>query len=128
MENLHLSFDNVLKYDGIIVSITGMLIVFLSLLFISFFIRILPIALAKLDELKEKKTALAQPVVKAAPVAQNLPEDAELNAAIMAVIAIELEQLNSADDQKITIDTHTPARSVWAAAGKMRTLSARISS
>lgn len=126
MENLHFSFENIIAENGIVVSIMGMLIVFLSLAFISLFITYLPKMLAGVDSLMQKRAKAEEAAVEVKEA--ELEEDADLYAAICTVIALEVELHNFGDDQRITLKTDPDVPSAWATVGKVRTLSTRIAS
>jgi len=127
MENLSFSFQNILDENGITISIIGMLIVFISLALISIFIKYLPKLLQLFDYLKNlKEKGIKNPQPESIP--ENFEDDEELFVAICAVIALEIEMSNFGDDQHITLKTGGKIPTVWATAGKMRTLSSRIAS
>jgi Na+-transporting methylmalonyl-CoA/oxaloacetate decarboxylase gamma subunit len=127
MENITFDFDNVISQGGLIISIMGMIIVFLSLAFISLFIKFLPKILGLLDNINKPKSK--KPV--AIDVKTDQSEEAideGIEAAICAVIALEIGLNNFGDDQRITLDAFGDVPTAWATAGKMRSLSKRIAS
>jgi Na+-transporting methylmalonyl-CoA/oxaloacetate decarboxylase gamma subunit len=127
MENLTFSFQNILNENGITISIIGMLIVFLSLTLISLFIKYLPKILQVIDYIKNIKERKIKES-GSDTILENIDDNAELYAAICAVIALEIELSNFGDDQHITLKTGSDKPTAWATVGKMRTLSSRIAS
>ena len=112
--NLAFSWQNVLDGNGIWVTITGMVIVFFGLIFISVFIASLPHLLSLRDSIQQKKESVGVEEEE-----EELDED--LLAAISYVVWCEREELESADHQKITMQKGE-SNSIWAQVGRMRTL------
>jgi Na+-transporting methylmalonyl-CoA/oxaloacetate decarboxylase gamma subunit len=123
---IQVSLQNVLNNHGIAITITGMVIVFSGLVLISLFITQLPNLLRIYDRLRARKNQGTNPVSKAdlnaeAALDAAAQED-EIMAAISLVIHLELERLTG-ESQKITISRRPGQGSIWASAGKMRSLS-----
>ncbi len=120
---IHLSWQNVLDGNGLSITITGMSIVFAGLAFISLFISQVPNALALLDRLFAPRPSRPEPEtgLTAEP---GEPTEEEVLTAIALALHLELER-SSGDSQKITISRKQRQASIWASAGKMRTLSQR---
>jgi Na+-transporting methylmalonyl-CoA/oxaloacetate decarboxylase gamma subunit len=118
---IQVSLQNVLDGHGIAISLTGMLIVFSGLVLISLFITQLPNLLALYDRLTTRRSDQSVPV-PTAPEASDREED--IMTAIALVIHLELERLTG-ESQKITISRRPGQGSIWASAGKMRSLSQR---
>lgn len=119
---IHISFQNVLESHGIAITLTGMMIVFSGLVLISLFITQLPNLLSVYDRLTTRKVREKKPVAEAI-TDEASPED-EIMTAIGLVIHLELERLTG-ESQKITISRSSGPGSIWASAGKMRSLSQR---
>lgn len=113
------SWQNVIDGNGIGITVTGMLIVFSGLLLISLFIAALPRAL----ELKGRIAAIrdiSAPVPTAA--ATEPPSEAEIMAVISLVLHLETER-SLGEGHRLTISRQNRQGSIWASAGKMRSLS-----
>jgi Na+-transporting methylmalonyl-CoA/oxaloacetate decarboxylase gamma subunit len=114
--NLAFSWQNVLDGNGLWVTVTGMAIVFLGLIIISAFIAILPRALAYVDSFKKKTKEVEEEPKKN----KNIDED--ILAAIGYIVWCEREEMESSDRQIITMQ-RGQSDSIWAQAGRMKTLS-----
>ncbi len=113
-----LSWQNVIDGHGIGISITGMLIVFSGLTLISLFITALPKILA--SGRAEKKAAAAKAAIENTVSAEPTEED------IIAVLALVLHaefEHSLGEMTHLTISRQQRTGSVWASAGKMRSLS-----
>ncbi len=119
---IHVSLQNVLDNHGIAITVTGMLIVFSGLVLISLFITQLPNLLSLYDRLTTRAVRDAVPVEEA--VSDAAMQEDEIMTAIGLVIHLELERLTG-ESQKITISRRPGQGSIWASAGKMRSLSQR---
>ena len=128
MENISFSFQNILNENGIIISIMGMLIVFLSLATISIIIKYLPRILVGIDYLKNRRETKVIEESNEKSIVDEIPKDSELYAAICAAIALEIGLSNFGDDQLITLKAGSEMPTAWATVGKLRTLSSRIAS
>ncbi len=129
------AFDvqNIINGDAIGISLTGMLIVFSGLLFISIYIAILPKILAflsKSDSKKMKKQGKkAEPATEemvSVPIEKtNDTESYDIASVIGLVLQLEEERMSKVDNELITIvrDLHQP--SMWGTAGKMRKIPRR---
>ncbi|PLX94084.1 MAG: hypothetical protein C0620_06675 [Desulfuromonas sp.] len=117
---IHFDPANILRGDGITITLIGMIIVFSGLLLISLFIRLLPRALALIDHLCTKSEARNS---SSSPISTT-PSDDEVHAAICLAIHMELERCGG-DLQRITISRRPAPGSFWNSAGKMRSLSDR---
>lgn len=115
---MNFSWQNVIDGNGIGISLTGMMIVFSGLLFISLFITALPRVLS----LKERFSAAPTPSAADMIVTDELPSDAEIMAVISLVLHLELER-SLGEGHKVTISRKKRQGSIWASAGKMRSLS-----
>lgn len=112
---MNFSWQNVIDGNGIGITITGMLIVFSGLLLISLFIAALPRVLA----LKDGKPEIAkQPELVAEPGESS---DGEIMAVIALVLHIETER-SFGEGSRLMI-SRKKRGSIWASAGKMRSLS-----
>lgn len=113
-----LSWQNVIDGHGLGISITGMLIVFAGLSFISFFITALPKVLAATGaERASKETVETE---EAAAPAEPTEED--MMAILSIVLHAEMEH-STGEMTHLTISRQQRQGSVWASAGKMRSLS-----
>ncbi len=119
---IHISFQNVLESHGIAITLTGMMIVFSGLVLISLFITQLPNLLSVYDRLTTRKVREKKPVAEA--ITDDVSPEDEIMTAIGLVIHLELERLTG-ESQKITISRSSGPGSIWASAGKMRSLSQR---
>ncbi|MFW5972752.1 MAG: OadG family protein [Bacteroidota bacterium] len=117
-----MGIDNIIAGDGIGLAITGMLIVFAGLIFISLYIAAIPRALEWAESQKQRREERRRPAPTAA--ASGI-EDPTLRAAIALAIQLELENELPLDAQRITIQRDA-AQNAWTFAGKMRTLSTRM--
>ncbi len=111
-----LSWQNVLDGHGIGISITGMLIVFSGLTLISFFITALPRILATGNK---KDKAAREAVVSETPAE---PTEEDIIAVLALVLHAEMEH-SLGEMTHLTISRQQRTGSVWASAGKMRSLS-----
>ncbi len=118
---IHVSLQNMLDGHGIAITITGMTIVFAGLVLISLFITQLPNLLGLFDRLTTRKVQEAAPLPV---VAEEAAQEDEIMTAIGLVIHLELERLTG-ESQKITISRRPGQGTIWASAGKMRSLSQR---
>jgi len=129
---LALSWQNVLDGDGIGVSLTGMSIVFSGLVLISLYIAGIPRLFAffdyRIEAGKLKAERKAQKTVKKeksdSQTGSILEGDPDLAAAIAFVLRSEYEYSTAEDHQRITI-VRDADQSIWAVAGKMRSLSSQ---
>lgn len=119
---IQISLQNVLDNHGIAITLTGMLIVFSGLVLISLFIAQLPNLLTVYDRLRTRQGRKSDPDVKTVPA--TTPQEDEIMTAICLVIHLELDRITG-ESQKITISRHPGQGSIWASAGKMRSLSQR---
>ena len=117
-----MGLHNIIEGDGIGLAITGMLIVFLGLVFISLYITALPRLYTWMQHQRHRRVERAVP---ASSRADTGLDDQALRAAIALVIQMELDNEQALDDQRITIQ-HDVAQEAWAFAGKMRSLSTRM--
>lgn len=117
-----MGLHNIIEGDGIGLAITGMLIVFFGLVFISLYIAVLPRLFGWVQVQKRRRLERRMPAPAHTP--QGL-DDPVLRAAIALVIQLELEHEQTLDAQRITIQ-RDEAQEAWAFAGKMRTLSTRM--
>ena len=113
--------ENIIEGDGIGLAITGMLIVFFGLVFISLYIGVLP---RLFDWVQARKQRRLEQKATTAPAAAGV-DDPTLRAAIALVIQMELDHEQALDDQRITIQ-RDESQEAWAFAGKMRSLSTRM--
>lgn len=110
-------WENVIAGNGVGLAISGITIIFLSLLSISLFIRLLPRVLALVDPAARIRTA-------AAPEVKDIPEAlsaAEKEAVIALVLHLELEY-QSGESGRVTLRPHA-SRSMWSSSARMRSLS-----
>ena len=112
-----LNWQNVIDGHGLQISITGMLIVFSGLALISFFITSLPKILALGGAGATNKAAAD---VSAEPKAEPTEED--IIAVLTVVLHAEMEH-SLGEMTHLTISRQQRTGSVWASAGKMRSLS-----
>jgi Na+-transporting methylmalonyl-CoA/oxaloacetate decarboxylase gamma subunit len=123
---MNISFQNVLDADGIGIAITGMLIVFSGLVFISIYIALIPKILPRMEsgfrKLKEKPSKAPK---AAAMVSGGTDVTEEMMAAIAYVIRMEREYEDAEDHQRITVVREEAGR-VWAVTGRLRNLSNRM--
>jgi len=123
------SVENVIKGDGINISITGMSIVFAGLLFISVYIWLLPKILdvftgkdsrKKADQITKKKSP-----VKITGEEEFDTEANDIASVIGLVLNFEQERLSMTGNEQITITRNTGSKSIWGTAGKMRSMPRR---
>jgi len=114
---MNFSWQNVINGNGIGITITGMLIVFSGLLLISLFITALPRILA----LKGDKKSAPQKAHEAVELDSGEPTEDEIMAVIGLVLHIETER-SLGEGSRLTI-SRKKRGSIWASAGKMRSLS-----
>lgn len=115
------SWQNVVDGNGIGITLTGMLIVFSGLLLISLFITVLPRILELQSRLRSQRgssPAVTQPVV----MVDEEPSEAEIMALISLVLHLETER-SLGEGHQLTISRKQRQGSIWASAGKMRSLS-----
>lgn len=91
MDKLSFSIQNIINGDGISLSITGMVIVFIALSIISTFIALLPKMLPILESILPEEHVHHGPTKKA---------DKKDNSEVLAAIGYALVKLNSAKRQK----------------------------
>lgn len=116
---MNLSWQNVIDGQGIGITLTGMLIVFSGLALISLFIVILPKLLELPGRLANRETT-AQEIRQA--VDDSEPSEEELIAVISLVLHEEMQR-SLGEWTQLTISRQQPHGSIWASAGKMRSLS-----
>lgn len=116
-----MGLQNIIDGNGIGLAVTGMLIVFFGLVFISLYITALPRVFAW-TQAQQRRAKRKAPTP--ARTASGL-DDPALCAAIALVIQMELDNEQVLDAQRITI-ARDEAQGAWAFAGKMRTLSTRM--
>lgn len=114
---MSVGWENVIAGNGVGLAISGITIIFLSLLSISLFIRLLPRVLALVDSgTRDRATS--------ASVATERPEplsEAEKEAVIALVLHLELEY-QSGESGRVTLRPHA-SRSMWSSSARMRSLS-----
>lgn len=116
---MNYSWQNVIDSNGIGITLTGMLIVFSGLLLISLFI----VALPRVLELKERIVAVRNiSIPEPADTPETPPSDAEIMAVISLVLHLETER-SLGEGHRVTISRQKRQGSIWASAGKMRSLS-----
>jgi Na+-transporting methylmalonyl-CoA/oxaloacetate decarboxylase gamma subunit len=116
---MNYSWQNVIDGNAIGITLTGMLIVFSGLLLISLFITCLPRILA----LKERLAAASETAEAVTPNAAVVePSEDEIMAVISLVLHMETER-SLGEGSKLTISRQQRQGSIWASAGKMRSLS-----
>lgn len=118
-------WQNVIDGGGIDITVTGMLIVFLGLLFISFFIASLPHALKLVDNLTAKRKPAVFQSQNERKSSNPDEQEAIITSVIATVIHAELEKSGFGDQSKITISRDVSH--FWASTGKMRKLPNRSS-
>lgn len=123
------SWANVEAGRGVAISVAGMTIVFLGLVFISMFIAALPLVLNWLNDFGRAKSTCCKAKHKSdsdrgGSQTKDKGNKAELAVAIAYVLHAEAERLSVGIDQKITIE-RGGSPSNWAVVGRMRTLSTR---
>ncbi len=111
------SWQNVIDGNGVGITLTGMLIVFSGLALISLFITALPRLLNRSPRLTPASAA-----VSARAAVGSEPTEEEVMAAISLVLHLELEH-SLGEDAHLTISRQQRQGSIWASAGKMRSLS-----
>lgn len=109
-------FHNIVNGHGIGIMLTGMLIVFSGLLLLSSFI----VVLSKVVDHKKKSRPDPVPIIAATEEVEPTPE--ELVSLISLVIYLETERILGETSQ-LTIPRQSRQGSIWASAGKMRSLS-----
>ncbi len=122
-----MGFHNIAAGDGVGIMLTGMAIVFVGLTLITFYIAGIPKLFETLSKAKGKTTSIKRPLAAQRQTSEVpvISSDSAMMTAIAAVIQLELEQQRTFDDQRITIE-RSSSQQIWAAAGKMRTLSTRM--
>jgi len=115
---MNFSWHHVITGDGIGITVTGMLIVFSGLALISLFIKVLPLIL----ERKSTETMATAKLAEQALAVDAEPTDEELLAIISVVLHEEIER-SLGDSGRLTIARQQKHASIWASAGKMRSLS-----
>jgi Na+-transporting methylmalonyl-CoA/oxaloacetate decarboxylase gamma subunit len=109
-------FHNILNGHGIGIMFTGMLIVFSGLLLLSGFI----IVLSKVVDQKKKIKPGPDPIFAATEEAEPTPD--ELIALTSLIMYLETER-SLGESTQLTIPRQSRQGSIWASAGKMRSLS-----
>lgn len=109
-------FHNIVNGHGIGIMLTGMLIVFSGLLFLSSFIAVL----SKVVEQKNKIKRGPPPPIIVSEEAEPTPD--ELMALTSLVVYLETER-SLGEWTRSTIPRQSRQGSIWASAGKMRSLS-----
>ena len=120
---LGINLQNIADNDGLAVSITGMTIVFLGLLFVSVFIALLPRILDQMDRLLAWKSG-QDPADEASEIIDETIDE-EIAAAITMVLEHAMTPEDGSAFQRITI-RRTPTDSVWKQAGLLRRLSTQL--
>lgn len=114
---MSVGWENVVAGNGVGLAISGTIIIFLSLLSISLFIRLLPRVLAMIDG-SAKDLPVSEAVVSSTPEPLT---DAEKEVVIALVLHMELEYL-SGESGRVTLRPHA-SRSMWSSSARMRSLS-----
>lgn len=115
---MNLNWHNVLEGHGIGISLTGMFIVFSGLVVMSFFITALPRMLALGTNGGSKKVE----TVEADNEDSGEPTEEDIIAILATVLHAEMEH-SFGEMTSLTISRQQRHGSVWASAGKMRSLS-----
>ena len=115
---MNYSWQNVIDGNAIGITLTGMMIVFSGLAFISLFITALPRVLNLRSYLAAGATAKTE---RSIPATLE-PSEAEIMAVISLVLHMELER-SLGEGGQLTISRQQRQGSIWASAGKMRSLS-----
>ncbi|MGK5091191.1 OadG family protein [Deltaproteobacteria bacterium TL4] len=113
------SVQNIIDGQGIEITLTGMLIVFLGLLCVSFFIAAIPHVLKLLERgisAKKKRTQSSSTVM----TSKGDSEEDLIPALIGLVLHMELELSSASDNQRITLSKTEDQRSKWGNVAKMR--------
>lgn len=118
---MSLNWDNVIAGNGIGITITGMLIVFSGLALISFFISVLP-RILEYRQSKQVGISESGSAQQEACVADQEPTEEELLAIISLVLHEEMER-SLGEMSRLTIARQKQHASIWASAGRMRSLS-----
>lgn len=116
---MNFSWQNVIDGNGIGITLTGMMIVFSGLLFISLFIAALPRVLSLKEWFASRAESSAADI---ATTDDEPPSEAEIMAVASLVLHLELER-SLGEGHKLTISRKKRQGSIWASAGKMRSLS-----
>lgn len=116
---MNLSWMNVVAGNGIGITVTGMLIVFSGLALISFFIVILP---KVLDRSCWPVLNLGRAKTDEQITVDSEPTEEELLAVVSLVLHAETER-SLGEWTQLTISRQQRHGSIWASAGKMRSLS-----
>lgn len=139
------SLQNIVQGNGVAISITGMAIVFSGLIFMSIFIKLLPVILEKLDKKPEKQAAVKTEPVKRSAAETVEPAEAPLSvgASVAAeaeteddeskdiasliglILHLESERFYASDNRYITINRNGERQSLWGRIGRMRQLPQR---
>ena len=119
MDTSKFGWENVIRGQGIELTVTGMLVVFLGLLLIATFVNYLPVVFALLGRVNAR-----QRHSDLEPVSSPEHDEDEIAAVLGYVIEMEINHSLLTGPKKITIDEEG-RDSAWGYAGKMRTLSAR---
>ena len=111
---------NIAANDGLAVSVTGMVIVFLGLILVSLFIAGLPVVLDFYDRMRNRDHGGEPPVAE---------DDSRIDAEIAVAIAMVLEHAMTPEDgsafQRITIRRGT-TESIWRHAGRLNSLTSQV--
>ena len=117
--------QNIIDHGGILLSIAGLVVVFVGLILISLFIQWLPNALALFDRVfgtSESASAHAHPVVQEA----EDTIDRDVAVAIATVLERELAPEDGSAMQRITI-RRSPGENLWRISARMRVVSPKPS-
>lgn len=116
-----LSWQNVIEGHGLGITLTGMLVVFSGLAFISLFIALLP-RLLDGSRLAWRRRRPDAPAEDAAAGPPGEPSTEELLAIIGLVLHAETER-SLGEWTQLSLSRQQQHSSIWASAGKMRSLS-----
>lgn len=123
MHELNFSFQNVVDGNGWNISIVGMSIVFLGLICISLYIRVLPKILAFIhDQVARVEGREAKP---------KIPKPVSLTNLELSAIAYVVEAENQRREMsnlRVTIPAQGDYKSPWSLSNKMRTFPVRTAS
>lgn len=112
---MSMGWDNVVAGNGVGLALSGISIIFMSLLSISIFIRLLPRFLNLINRTRGDEPAPAS-VTAPAPLSE-----AEKEAVIALVLHLELEY-QSGESGRVILRPQT-SRSIWSSSARMRSLS-----
>jgi|GEM_PF-1985911 len=120
------SYQNIIDGNGFGMTFTGMAIVFISLAVIASSIALLPKLLLLLDKVQGNGTNKELEAASlAAESDASVGDEEAIMTAIGLVVHMELDRISVEDQQRITISKQVDQRSMWSAAGKMKTFSRR---